>query len=269
MLNPPTDNHDTIGNSTVNTYRVDCAQPYETIAFLVAGAVRRAPRPNDAGRSCDYIYTARVGVRGRMSVMKVSQKVAEYVGSINRGNVQRALQTCLLSPDIDTSLFRQLAALDVQLEVEQTALLHIDDKARNFNNPARLANTYSTVRDLLKADDGEKQRVDDGWDDLLIDNSDNAQSESTPQLTVVEPADHDTPPTGDDVGSGSGVDSACGLVLPSTAPSKRHRLDTLTRRRIEIALRGPRPNKAEIARTVGVSRSTVDRISKDLQSHST
>ncbi len=159
-------------------------------------------------------------------------------------------------------LYRQLAALDIQLEVEQTALLHIDDKARNFNNPARLAATYSTVKDLLKPADNERQALDDGWDTLLTEDSDTEQSEAMPQLAVVEPAEPSPPPMGDCVGTGKDGDSGNGLPLSH----KRHRLDTLTRRRIEVALRGPRPNKAEIARTVGVSRSTVDRISRQIDS---
>ncbi|MBI05419.1 MAG: hypothetical protein CMM54_00390 [Rhodospirillaceae bacterium] len=192
----------------------------------------------------------------------VSKKVLQYVGTINRGNVQRALQSCLMQAEVDMPLYRQLAALDIQLEVEQTALLHIDDKARNFNNPARLAATYSTVKDLLKPADNERQALDDGWDTLLTEDSDTEQSEAMPQLAVVEPAEPSPPPMGDCVGTGKDGDSGNGLPLSH----KRHRLDTLTRRRIEVALRGPRPNKAEIARTVGVSRSTVDRISRQIDS---
>ena len=192
----------------------------------------------------------------------VSEKVLQYVGTINRGNVQRALQSCLMQAEVYMPLYRQLAALDIQLEVEQTALLHIDDKARNFNNPARLAATNSTVKDLLKPADNERQALDDGWDTLLTEDSDTEQAEAMPQLAVVEPAEPSLPPTGDCVGTGKDGDSGKGLSLPH----RRHRLDTLTRRRIEVALRGPRPNKAEIARTVGVSRSTVDRISRQLDS---
>jgi len=197
--------------------------------------------------------------------MKVSQKVKEYVGTINRGNVQRAIQSCLLQQDVDSTLFRQLASLDVALEVEQTALLHIDDRARNFNNPARLAATYTSVRELLKADEHEKRHVDDGWDNLLIDSGGSEPGKVEPQLQAVLGVDYAATPSGYGKGSSGGEVEGSRLDLTTTPTPKRYRLDTLTRRRIEIALRSPRPNKAEIARQIGVSRSTVDRINRQLE----
>ena len=88
--------------------------------------------------------------------ISIEPEVRRAVGkSVTRPNVQRAIQKVIESDRPNVRLFRQLVTLDLALEVEQTVLLDMDDKARNLNNPARLASTYKEMKQLL--DDGEAE----------------------------------------------------------------------------------------------------------------
>ena len=113
-------------------------------------------------------------------------ELARRIGKLSRENLQQAIQRALLADDVDVKEFRQLVCLDIAQELQATVLLDLDDRARNFNNPARLAQTYKEMRLLLRDSDDEESEGDDGWGDLLDDAADDAVTETGTFLELVQ-----------------------------------------------------------------------------------
>ena len=195
-----------------------------------------------------------------MSVVINSEIIRAVQGSVTRPAVQKALQHALSQDRPNLRLVRQLCALDLALEVEQTVLLEIDDRARNLNNPARLASAYKDLRCLLKEDDDEVSA--DGWNDLLSEACDIQElPPGQPTLDVIdggsgsELSDVALPTVEDSVvvsvtmaEEGEGIRSCHTKAYPRTL-----------RKAVVAELMAGRRSKAGIARDNGISLATVNR----------
>ena len=197
----------------------------------------------------------------KMSNVVINSEILRVVqGKVNRFTVQKAIQRTLSEDLPNLRLLKQLCALDLALEVEQTVLLDLDDRARNLNNPARLASTYRDLRALMKDEDGEATA--DGWDDLL---SDACEVQDLPEQPMLEGIDGargeapaaDVPPTGDGV-KADPVTSGDGLGGKGSGHTTTPYPRTL-RRAVVAKLLAGRASKAAIARDSGVSLATVNR----------
>ena len=199
--------------------------------------------------------------------ISIEPEVRRAVGkSVTRPNVQRAIQKVIESDRPNVRLFRQLVTLDLALEVEQTVLLDMDDKARNLNNPARLASTYKEMKQLL--DDGEAE-VNDGWADLL---GEAITDPIAPALELIEgesktTASSEPSPTGNgggnetvsDVGDGEGGRLCLSKTLASVSTRGATPYPAELRRKVIAAILKGQRSLAAIARDNGVAINTVQR----------
>lgn len=193
-----------------------------------------------------------------------SEVLQALKGNLDRASVQAAIQRTLSQDNPNLRLLKQLCALDLSIEVEQTVLLQLDDRARNLNNPARLAATYKDLRSLMKADDDET--TTDGWDELLSDavEAQEPSGERVPSLALIhsvtdsQAAADELPLVVEDepdpVTVEREVETARCTEKQSTLPYPR----SLRRKAVALLLTGRR-SKASIARDCGVSLATIQR----------
>jgi hypothetical protein len=181
-----------------------------------------------------------------MKAMDLRTEVERVVGSLDREGVQRAIQEAIVGDEPNLRLIRQLTALDLAMEVEQTVLLPMDAKERNLSSPARLAQTYRELRGLLAKDEGEV--ACDGWS-VLLDEPDGEEERAA--LTVATGS-----PTGRSQGergvTSSGVGELGSLEQTPAYPAS-------LRARVLDELSGGRRSRSSIAREYGVSLTTVSR----------
>ena len=186
------------------------------------------------------------GIMGGMEALDIRTEVERAVGSLDRQGVQRAIQEAIVADEPNLRLIRQLTALDLAMEVEQTVLLPLEERSRNLSSPARLAQTYRELRGLLAKDEGEV--ASDGWSVLLEDPE--GEEQSAP-LSIAEVS-----PTGS-FGMNRGVTRAEGSEGSSLEQTPSYPPEL--RQRVVDEVSAGRRSRASIAREYGVSATTVGR----------
>ena len=191
-----------------------------------------------------------------MKALDIRTEVEKVIGTASRAEVQRAIQEAIAADEVNLRLVRQLTALDLAMEVEQTVLLPMGEKDRNLSSPARLAQTYRELRGLLAKDENEV--AGDGWE-MLLDMPDGEATVAA--LGVVNVARQATDgssssPTGKG-GVGDGVTSAETQGRDSCSKTQPYPPD-LRERVVSELLSGSRSASA-IARDYGVSPTTASR----------
>jgi hypothetical protein len=179
-----------------------------------------------------------------MKALDIRTLVERAIGHATRAEVQRAIQDAITADEPNLRLIRQLTALDLAMEVEQTVLLPMGEKDRNLASPARLAQTYKELRCLLAKDDGEV--VGDGWE-LLLGGEEEVDDE--PVLSAVSPTGSEA--TQLRVTDESIVDGYC------SRPTEPY--PATVKEQVLLALERGVRSKSSIARDHGVSLTTVSR----------
>jgi len=191
-----------------------------------------------------------------MNAIDIRTEVEKVIAGGSRQEVQQAIQDAIGADDVNLRLVRQLTALDLAMEVEQTVLLPMGDKDRNLSSPARLGQTYRELRGLLAKDDNEA--AGDGWDLLL------EQPNGEAKVLALGLVDEGRETTGDSSGSPTGkMAGALGVtrseVGGGSSSCKTAAYPSDLRQRVVAALLPGSRSISSVARDYGVSSTTAGR----------
>ena len=191
-----------------------------------------------------------------MNAIDIRTEVQKVTAGGSRQEVQQAIQDAIGADDVNLRLVRQLTALDLAMEVEQTVLLPMGDKDRNLSSPARLGQTYREMRALLAKDDSEA--AGDGWD-LLLEQPD-GEADVMPLGVVGSIGGTIAKPVGSPTGK---VEDGGEVTSPKdgrrSSSCKTEPYPPELRSRVVSALLSGSRSVSAVARDFGVSASTATR----------